>query len=124
MLYKLIISLLFAHITAYGFEITVTNKTGFDIEITRIMPPLRANDQHGKPMSIIGKTRVLAKDQSVKLFAKNHGLADLTVQGVYQGKKVGPQTIIRSVSKTGFTGTQALDIYYSNKLQKFYYKKV
>lgn len=124
MVYKLIISLVLANLTTYSFELTVNNKTGFDIEITRIMPPLRAIDQHGKPMSIIGKTRTLAKDQSVKLFAKNHGLADLTVQGIYQGKKVGPQTIIRSVSKTGFTGTQALDIYFSDKLQKFYYKKV
>lgn len=125
MLYKIIaLSLLIMNGVAYSFEVTVTNKTGFDIEITRIMPPLALHDEQGQPTAVIGKTRVLGKGLSVKLFAKKHGLADLSVQGIFKGKKVGPQTILRSASKKGFTGNQSIDIYYSEKLHKFYYKVV
>ncbi|MFZ5953725.1 MAG: hypothetical protein ACOYT8_01350 [Candidatus Dependentiae bacterium] len=125
MIHKITLSvLLMLGASIYGFEITVINKTGFDIEVSRIMPPLQAKDQHGKPIKIIGKTKVLAADQSVKLYAKNHGLADLSVQGIYKGRKVGPQSLIRSASKTGFTGNQAIEVYFSDKLQKFYYKKI
>ncbi|BDC35090.1 hypothetical protein Noda2021_10480 [Candidatus Dependentiae bacterium Noda2021] len=122
MLQRLAVCLLIVASHATGaFEVKIINKTGFDIQVSRVMPPLNVHAK-GEQGKIIGKTKTLSANKAITFKAKYHGLADITLKGVFHGRHIGPQSLYHSASKTGFTGKQTFEVHYSDKLKKFYYK--